>query len=66
MSDFEKQIIFELSKKYVFENFDFKNDSPQGLIKSFQETYNKIEMVIEDQNNTIANESLIAFSKLNL
>jgi hypothetical protein len=61
MSDFEKQIILELSKKYVFENFDFKNDSPQNLIKSFQETYNKIETVIEDQHNVIANEKSYSF-----
>jgi len=64
MSDFEKQIAFELSKKYAFENFNFKTNSPQGLLESFQEAYDKIEKVIEDQNTEITKKSLKAFSKI--
>ncbi|MCB2297760.1 hypothetical protein [Clostridium tagluense] len=65
MSEYEKQIIFDLSKKYVFETFDFKNDSPQGLIKMFQEVSSKIEKVIEEQNNALVNDSVEIFYKSN-
>jgi len=50
MTDFTKQLICELSKKYVFETFDFKNKSPEDLLLSYQEVFEKIEKVIEYQN----------------
>lgn len=65
MSDFEKQIVFELSKKYVFETFDFKTKSPEELLKYYQETSEKISKVIDDQNTKIAEESAKMLSSLN-
>ncbi|KAJ49188.1 6-pyruvoyl-tetrahydropterin synthase [Clostridium tetanomorphum] len=65
MSDFEKQIVFELSKQYIFETFDFKNRSPEDLLKYYQETAEKISKVIEDQNAKFAKENIEMFSKLN-
>lgn len=65
MSDFEKQIIFELSKKYVFETFDFKNGSPEDLLKSYQDAASKIEKVIEEQNTELINSNIELMSKLN-
>ncbi len=49
MTDFQKQLIHELSKKYIFETFDFKNKSPEDLIKAYQDTSGRISKVIKDQ-----------------
>lgn len=61
MSDFEKSIIADLAKKYTFENFDFKNKTPEELILEFQNNFSKIEKVVDDQNSKIAEESLHLF-----
>lgn len=65
MSDFEKQVIFELSKKYVFETFDFKNKTPEELLAYYQETSDKIEKVIDDQNSEIARHNAEMLDKVN-
>lgn len=65
MSDFEKQVVFDLSKKYVFETFDFKGKSPEELLKYYQETSEKISKVIDDQNAKLAEENAEILSKLN-
>ncbi|WP_438335207.1 hypothetical protein ACIR03_02470 [Clostridium cochlearium] len=65
MSEFQNEIVFELSKKYVFENFDFKNKSPEDLLKFYQETSERISKIIEEQNAEIANQSMEMLSKLN-
>ncbi|GEM_PF-4708262 len=61
MSDFEKQLIYDLAKKYTFENFDFKSNSPEELLIQFQETSTKIQNLIENQNSKIAEENLKLF-----
>lgn len=53
MSDFEKQVISDLAKKYTFETFDFKNKSPEDLLKAYQETFEKMENLIDEQNSEI-------------
>jgi hypothetical protein len=56
LSDFEKQLISDLAKKYTFKNFDF-NKSPEDLLTTYQETFEKLENVIYKQNAEIASES---------
>ncbi|ABS35412.1 hypothetical protein [Clostridium botulinum] len=65
MDESQKQLIFELSKKYVFETFDFKSKSPEELLKYYQETSEKISKVIEDQNTKLAEENAKILSNLN-
>ncbi|MBO0538535.1 hypothetical protein EXQ27_07705 [Clostridium botulinum] len=65
MDESQKQLIFELSKKYVFETFDFKSKSPEELLKYYQETSEKISKVIEEQNTKSAEESVEIFSAFN-
>jgi len=65
MSEFQKQLIHDLSKKYVFETFDFKSKSPEELLKYYQEISETISKVIEDQNAEIAEHNAELFSKLN-
>ncbi|WP_041700798.1 hypothetical protein [Clostridium kluyveri] len=48
---FEKQLIFDLSKEYVFRTFDFQNSTPEDLIKSYQDTSAKIEKVLKEQDS---------------
>jgi hypothetical protein len=48
---FEKQLVYDLSKEYVFRTFDFKNNTPEDLIKSYQDTSAKIEEVLKEQDS---------------
>lgn len=47
MDKFDDLVIFELTKEYVFKNFDFKSKSPEDLAKLYKETYSKIKNVFE-------------------
>ncbi|WP_373845075.1 hypothetical protein [Clostridium sp.] len=63
---FEKQLIYNLSKEYVFRTFDFKNNTPENLIKSYQDTSAKIEEVLKEQYSKKAEEYALlnkAFNK---
>lgn len=55
----------ELAIKYTFENFDFKTDSPENLLKLYQETHDKIYTVLEDQESKRSEESLNEFLNSN-
>lgn len=46
-------IIFELAKKYTFENFDFKNKSIEDLFASYQENADKLNQIIKEKNAEI-------------
>ncbi|CEQ00308.1 Uncharacterised protein [[Clostridium] sordellii] len=48
----------ELAIKYTFENFDFKTNSPEDLLKFYQETHDKIYNVLKDQDAKRSEESL--------
>ncbi|CEN21130.1 hypothetical protein [Paraclostridium sordellii] len=48
----------ELAIKYTFENFDFKNDSPENLLNLYQETHDKIYSVLKDQEKKFIEESM--------
>ncbi len=65
MSDFEKQIIAELSKEYVTKTFDFKNNSPEDLIKYYLEVSEKMSKVIEDKNVELSEECIKILEKIN-
>lgn len=58
MDNFQNQLIVDLAKKYTYETFDFKNKSPQDLLKEYQETFNKISKVVEEQNSKTLTESI--------
>lgn len=53
-----KAIAFELSKKYAFETFDFKNGTPEELLKLYQDTEHKIYAVLNEQKKSSTNSSL--------
>lgn len=65
MSDFEKQIIAELSKEYVTKTFDFRNNSPEELIKYYLEVSEKMSKVIEDKNVELSEECIKILEKIN-
>jgi len=65
LSDFEKQIIAELSKEYVTKTFDFKNNSPEDLIKYYLEVSEKMSKVIEDKNVELSEECIKILEKIN-
>jgi hypothetical protein len=56
MSDFQKQLISDLAKKYTFETFNFSDKSPEDLLTAYQETFDKISKVIDEQNSEIERE----------
>lgn len=55
----------ELAIKYTFENFDFKADSPEDLLKLYQETHDKIDTVLTEQETKLSEESLNEFLNSN-
>lgn len=57
MTDLKNKLIHDLSKKYVFENFDFKNKSPEDLLMFYQETSEKIANAIEIRNTRVAKQN---------
>ncbi|WP_195948125.1 hypothetical protein [Paraclostridium bifermentans] len=56
----------ELAIKYTFENFDFKTDSPEDLLKLYQETHDKIDTVLTEQETKLSEESLNEFLDSNV
>lgn len=65
MDDFQSKLTHELSIKYTFETFDFKGQSPEDLLKAYQDTSSRISKVIDAQNTKAVNESIETMSKLN-
>ena len=57
MNDFRKQVIHDLAKEYTFKNFDFKK-SPEEFFIFYQETSNKLESILENQDNELHKEIL--------
>lgn len=55
MTDFQEQVIHDLAKEYTFNNFDFKNSSPEELLKSYQETCCKLKALLSKQEAEINN-----------
>lgn len=45
--------IHELTKEYVFNNFNFKSNSPEDLAKFYKETYSKIENILKETDSFI-------------
>ena len=52
-----KTLISELAKKYTFENFDFKNNSIEELLNSYDKNYSKLSEIVEKEENEIINSS---------
>lgn len=50
-----KTLSYELAKKYTFENFDFKNGTPEELLAFYQKNENIISTMLENQNSNITN-----------
>ena len=50
-----KTLAYELAKKYTFEKFDFKNGTPEELLKFYQETENKIYNILNNQSADSSN-----------
>lgn len=53
-----KTVSFELAKKYTFETFDFKNGTPEELLKLYQDTEDKIYNILEEQTSEALNSNL--------
>lgn len=53
MNIFSDQIIHELTKEYMINNFDFKASSPEALAKFYKETYSKIENILKETDSFI-------------
>ncbi|GKX65608.1 hypothetical protein [Inconstantimicrobium mannanitabidum] len=43
LSVFDQNLISELSKKYVFETFDFSNKTATELLESYQKTFEELK-----------------------
>ncbi|MPM10406.1 hypothetical protein SDC9_56738 [bioreactor metagenome] len=54
----KKTVAHELAKKYTFENFDFKNGSPEQLLESYQKNEDIISTILDEQSSKAASESL--------
>lgn len=61
LSDSNEKLVYDLSKKYVFETFDFKNQPPEDLLKAFQDVHSKLSDIIYEQESLKVNESLKDF-----
>lgn len=48
----------ELAIKYTFENFHFERNSPEDLLRFYQETHDRIYNVLKDQETKRSEESL--------
>lgn len=64
--DFKEQVVHDLTKEYTFNNFDFKNQSPEELLKLYQQTFEKINTVLKNQRTDMISKSVEMFNKLNL
>ena len=53
-----KTLAYELAKKYTFENFDFKNGTPEELLEFYQENESIISDILDRQQSEIASETL--------
>ncbi|MDU2106561.1 hypothetical protein [Clostridium sp.] len=52
-----KTLAYELAKKYTFENFDFKNGTPEELLEFYQKNENIISDILDKQLSEIVSEN---------
>ncbi len=52
-----KTLAYELAKKYTFENFDFKNGTPEDLLEFYQKNETIISDILDKQLSEIVSEN---------
>lgn len=52
-----KTLAYELAKKYTFENFDFKNGTPEELLEFYQKNETIISDILDKQLSEIVSEN---------
>lgn len=64
MSDHKFKIIHDLSKEYAFRRFDFTNESPEELLKDYQEASDRISKILDEQETKASEATLEAMDIL--